>query len=119
MGAGIAKVVREMFPKNYEAYRKNCDLRFLVPGQTFVYKENDLFIFNMATQDQPGADAEYRHVLRAGADAAEQCLTLGVDRLAIPLIGCGIGGLQWDMVEEVLRSIESVYDNFEFEVWKL
>lgn len=119
MGAGIAKVFKENYPKNYQAYATNCQLRFFVPGQTFVYKENDHFIFNMATQELPGADAQYRHVLRAGADAAEQALRLKVDKVAIPLIGCGIGGLEWSMVEEILRNIEAVYDNFQWEVWKL
>ena len=119
MGAGVAKIFRDKYPKNYQAYKTACDLKFLRAGETFVYHENDIYIFNIASQDQPGADAQYKHVLRAGVDAAHQATNMGIDRVAIPMIGCGIGGLEWDMVEEILRNIETVYDSFEFEVWKL
>jgi O-acetyl-ADP-ribose deacetylase (regulator of RNase III) len=119
MGAGIAKVFKEKFPNNYEAYRKYCSMKFLSPGTAFMKKENGLLIFNMATQYRPGPDATYSRVLRAGADAAELAVANGIDRIAIPLIGCGIGGLEWSMVEELLRTIESVHDYFQWEVWKL
>lgn len=119
MGAGVAKVFKEMFPKNYEAYNTNCDLKFLRPGETFVYHEGDKHIFNMATQDQPGPDAQYRWVLKAATEAMDMAERLNLDRIAIPLIGCGIGGLVWEPVEAILRATELSYPNTQWEVWKL
>jgi len=119
MGAGIAVEFKNRFPKNYEAYRTNCDLKFLRPGEAFVYLEDGKYIANLATQDKPGPDATYERVMYAAADAALQLSKHGVDTLAIPLIGCGIGGLEWAGVECILKAVEIIVPNFEFEVWKL
>lgn len=119
MGAGVAKVFKEQFPKNFQAYYDVCDLNFLQPGQTFVREEEGLFIFNMATQEQTGPDAQYRWVLKAATDAMEQAEKLKLDRIAIPQIGCGIGGLNWEPVEAILFATELSFPNTQWEVWKL
>jgi O-acetyl-ADP-ribose deacetylase (regulator of RNase III) len=119
MGAGVAVAVKQAFPKNYEAYRKNCDLKFLRPGESFLYVEEGKAIFNMATQDKPGPDAQYRWVLEAATDAMKQADALDLDRIAIPLIGCGIGGLVWEPVEAILRATELAFPKTQWEVWKL
>lgn len=119
MGAGVAKVFKDKYPKNYQAYYDVCDLKFLRPGETFIYHESDTYIFNMATQDQPGPDAQYRWVLKAATDAMERADKMQLDRIAIPLIGCGIGGLQWEPVEKILFATELSFPNTQWEVWKL
>jgi O-acetyl-ADP-ribose deacetylase (regulator of RNase III) len=119
MGAGIAKVFKEKFPKNYGAYRRACDVKLLKPGEAFIYFEDNKYVVNLSTQREPGPDASYKWVLYAAADAALQLAGTGVDRLAIPMIGCGIGGLEWPGVEHILRAVEIIVPNFEFEVWKL
>jgi len=119
MGAGVAKIVKERYPKNYTSYRNICDAGLLETGEAHHYVEDGKHIFNMATQLQPGPDAQLRWVLLAGMDVAQTCVHLGIDRVAIPLIGCGIGGLNWEQVEHVLRSVELCYQDFQWEVWKL
>jgi O-acetyl-ADP-ribose deacetylase (regulator of RNase III) len=119
MGAGIAVAFKEKFPKNYQAYHNACVTGLFLPGETFVFKEGDLFIANIASQNQPGANAKYDLLLHAAVDAALQLTDLyGINRLAIPLIGCGIGGLEWDGVEVILKGVELIVPGFEFEVWK-
>lgn len=119
MGAGVAKIFKDKFPKNYQAYYDVCDLKFLQPGETFVRSEDGLFIFNMATQNQPGPDAQYRWVLLAATDAMKQADKLNLDRIAIPQIGCGIGGLNWEPVEKILHATELAFPKTQWEVWKL
>lgn len=119
MGAGIAKVFKEKFPKNYGAYSNACAAGLLQPGEAFIYFEDNKYVANLSTQREPGPDASYEWVLYAAADAALQLAGKGVDRLAIPMIGCGIGGLEWPGVEHILRAVEIIVPNFEFEVWKL
>jgi O-acetyl-ADP-ribose deacetylase (regulator of RNase III) len=119
MGAGVAAIFRDKFPKNYNQYKTNCDLKFLRPGESFLYVEDGQPIFNLATQDQPGPDAQYRWVLKAATNAMEQAEQLKLDRIAIPLIGCGIGGLNWEPVEAILHATELSFPNTQWEVWKL
>ncbi len=119
MGAGIAVAFKEKFPKNYELYRNACGNGLLKPGEAMINKEADLFICNLSTQDNPGRDATYERVMYATVDAALQLEKHGVHVLALPLIGCGIGGLEWEGVEIILKAVEIIVSGFEFEVWKL
>lgn len=124
MGAGIAKPIKEMFPNNYANYKAACQGGFLVPGDTLVVVENDTTIFNMASQRRPGRDARYDWLFGAALDAAEKAVDMGLDTIAIPMIGCGIGGLKWVHVETILLTVETIVndsdyrtDKFEWEVW--
>lgn len=123
MGAGIATAFRDLYPHNYENYRAACLAGFLKPGQITVNRENDKYIVNMASQNKPGRDATYPWLFEAAYTAAKQAVDNGIDRIAIPEIGCGIGGLVWDNVETVLLTTEYLVNTpgmrsiFDWEVW--
>jgi O-acetyl-ADP-ribose deacetylase (regulator of RNase III) len=122
MGAGVAKTFRERYPHNYVNYRAACQSGALRPGMVHVNREKSVYIINMATQDMPGADATYPRVFEAALNAAQGAVTKGVNRVAIPEIGCGIGGLDWVAVKAVLKDVEFIvnYENdsdFQWEVW--
>jgi len=120
MGSGIAVEFKNRFPKNYQAYRNACLTGLFQPGEAFVYVEDGMTIANIASQKHPGPNAAYSWLLTASVDAALNLMDFHhIDTLAIPLIGCGIGGLEWPAVEYVLRAVEIIVPNFEFEVWRL
>lgn len=118
MGAGIAKTFRQLFPENYARYKKLCERRLIIPGKTLVQEENGLVIFNIASQRAPGADATYKRVLQGLLAASIQAEQRDLDRIAIPLIGCGIGGLEWAGVEKIIEAVELAVPEVEYEVWK-
>ena len=120
MGAGIAKAFREKYPENYKAYKRACREGILGAGDVFPWAFNDdgKFILNIASQVEPGANARYEWLFNGALEAAQICKGIGHDRLAIPLIGCGIGGLEWPQVEVLLLAIEIIVPDFQFEVWK-
>lgn len=122
MGAGIAKTVREKFPKTYAEYNQLCKDGHLKPGGYFAYPENDKVIVNLASQNKPGADASYGWLFSslygfAGLASQSERLERNGNLIALPEIGCGIGGLEWDTVVKVLEAIEAIYPEIEFEVW--
>lgn len=68
-------------------------------------------VVNLATQIDPGPCARLHFVRLAFANMAEWCAIEGVHRVAIPQIGCGIGGLQWADVEPTIEeAISDVID---------
>jgi len=79
-------------------------------------KENDKVIMNIASQELPGPNATYPLLALAAEDAVRMLKKAGINSMAIPQIGCGIGGLEWEKVEQILLALEKDYD-FEFEVW--
>lgn len=127
MGAGIAKIFRDRYPRNYETYKLRCSLRELQPGKSLAIKEKGVLVVNLASQDRPGPNATYGWLFSSALDAAKKLIAIDIHTLAIPQIGCGIGGLEWDKARAVLRAVETVVDNtdpdsdiaFEFEVWTL
>lgn len=117
MGSGIAVEFRRRFPDMYEEYRELCLSGGLFPGEVHRFENSDgTVIYNIASQDDPGRNARLEW-LEDGVDTA---LTLlrenGEDTLALPRIGCGIGGLDWDDVRASLADLSDEYD-IDIEVW--
>lgn len=119
MGAGIAKQFRLRFSSMYWDYAAACEKGLLVPGDTWSYysKYDDLWIHNIASQREPGPDAKYSWLYLGLLKAVRKVECLGDDRLAIPEIGCGIGGLIWSDVKDVILEVEQNNPKVQIEVW--
>lgn len=119
MGAGIAKQFRANYPDMYTDYKNLCDEKLLEPGGLMVWQdpETDMIIFNIASQSTPGATADIMW-LASGLDAAmTHADKLGLDRIAIPAIGTGIGGLPKDLVDSFVRGIAEAH-TADIEIWE-
>jgi O-acetyl-ADP-ribose deacetylase (regulator of RNase III) len=96
MGAGIAKPFKEKFPLMYEEYCLMCRHETLHVGGCFAYYAgNGRWIYNIASQDEPGPFARVRWLSTGLRDALIHARRYKVDEIALPQIGCGIGGLDY------------------------
>lgn len=108
MGAGIAKIFKREYPAMFAAYADSCRDGELVPGGVLIWTEADgQVVYNLATQFFPGAQARLEYVESSVRMACENAVAKGVKRINLPKIGCGIGGLQWEEVQEVLELVEN------------
>lgn len=107
MGAGIAKTFREMFPGMYEEYKVMCLRERLIGGGVFPWKVpgTERYVFNIASQEQPGRNASYDLLVQGVYTTLEWCEVLHLPVLALPRIGSGIGGLDEDIVEAILTKL--------------
>lgn len=126
MGAGVAKGFKAKYGVNYLSYGQQCKVKGLIPGQTLIVPCQELdinsvhierAIVNMASQDEPGANARYDWLFTSALSAAEQLMEIGITKCAIPEIGCGIGGLAWPQTQTLLEAVEILVPGFEWEVW--
>lgn len=128
MGSGIAVEVKNRFPATYSLYREKCDETGnpwfrLRAGQDFYVRENDqttgkkFVIHNIASQYHTGANAKAEWLFAGLTAAANNVRFAGDDVLAIPFIGCGIGGLSLPILLDCVSAIEG-FIPVEFEVWK-
>lgn len=124
MGAGIAKAVRAKMPDRYFGDYKNLCTIYDMSGEfnVGVDDETGLTIINLYTQVMPGANAEYRLLVSSMAkfimenDSVLNDQDNYFESIALPRIGCGIGGLDWKYVKPILQGFSEFID---IEVWEL
>lgn len=111
MGSGIAVEFRTRHPEMYKRYKQMCDEVFLRPGMVYPWLDytvrggEPLWIYNIASQYRPGSDARLSY-LRAGLEYVKfHMQEKGIERLGLPRIGAGIGGLKYEDVYEVVDDI--------------
>lgn len=104
MGKGVAKIVATKFPLVKKKYKTavNAGVFNLGYAQFVLDEENDICVYNLATQKQPGANASKWGVFLAFANMFEHAAANNITRIAIPKIGTGIGGMQWDDVLDAI-----------------
>ena len=116
MGKGLASRVRYQFPDAYVAYQDACRKKALAPGRPYLYKRElplDLLLADEIPHRNANQTAWFlffptkRHWRnRARLDDIEAGLqwivkhyqALGIRSLALPALGCGLGGLPWAKV---------------------
>jgi hypothetical protein len=101
LGAGIAKRVdreygmRRMLQATYP-HRKPSERALLVSN-----------VFNLVTKDTLHDRPTYDSLRLALEDMRAKCLLLGIRKVAMPHLSCGMDGLSWKRVRPI------VYETFE------
>jgi len=117
MGAGVAKAIKEKYPGSYEYYRYMWHHGMLRPGSILTYQESDKMIVHMITQPTFGRGPE----VYVKYEAVKSCIeelnrTFTGHSVAMPKIGAGLGGGDWD---EIARIIERESTHFQPVVYTL
>lgn len=109
MGAGIAVDFRERYPEMYAQYRARCkaEPRQFNLGDVWLWKaEGQPWVFNLGTQEGVWrARASYEAIATALTRMRELADAEGIQRIAIPRIGVGYGGLSWRKVREIVERV--------------
>lgn len=112
MGKGIAYQFKMRYPDNNRRYEDVCCAGKLRPGQILSYVERGTTIINFPTKDEWRKPSRIEYI-QDGLDALINELPgLGVKTIALPPLGCGNGGLDWQIVKKV---IEEKLSNSEYE----
>ena len=115
MGAGLAKKFANFYPEMEAEYKEMCKEGKLKPGKIFVWVidtyDELLYIFNFPTKDH-WKDPSKMEYIRKGTSALIRTMKEHeVHSVAIPAIGCGLGGLKWDDVaDEIIKQFQRVPD---------
>lgn len=108
MGAGVAKLIKVNFPEAYRYYIKEHNNNGLKLGDVhFVETNNNKIIANCITQENYGKNGVF-----VKYDAIKLCLKNLYDfatknnfDVAIPMIGSGLGGGDWNHIETLIDNI--------------
>jgi O-acetyl-ADP-ribose deacetylase (regulator of RNase III) len=107
MGRGIALQFRKAFPDNYKQYQTACQHGEVKPGMMLVFDRqrliNPRFIINFPTK-RHWKDKSLLEDIRAGLVAlVEEVRTRKIRSIAVPPLGCGLGGLHWEAVRPIIE----------------
>jgi O-acetyl-ADP-ribose deacetylase (regulator of RNase III) len=113
MGRGIALQFKEKFPANFKAYAAACERGELQPGHMFVFPTGWVtgpkYIINFPTKRHWRGKSRIEDI-ESGLGALRNVIEeLGIRSIAIPPLGAGLGGLDWNQVrpriEHALNSL--------------
>ena len=107
MGKGIALQFKKQFPINYKLYQKACNEGTIGIGKLFVTKEQTMFgvrtIINFPTKTDWRKPSEYSYI-EAGLDDLVRVISdYSIESVAIPPLGAGNGGLNWEVVKGIIE----------------
>ena len=120
MGAGIAKTFASLYPEMLREYVALCKSDGITPGTAWVWADDrsDDIVLNIASQDRRGANARLIWLRTGLVDAIRQLRVIRPETsvIALPRIGCGIGGLEWKDVVSIYIEVAADED-VDIEVW--
>jgi len=108
MGRGIAVQFKHAYPENFKAYRAACHLQAVQPGKMFVHATGKLtnprYIINFPTKRHWREASRMADIESGLADLAGVIRRDGIQSIAIPALGCGLGGLPWTAVRQRIET---------------
>ncbi len=108
MGKGIALMFKEQFPRNFEAYTRACDAGEVRVGKMFVTENKELFgprwIINFPTKTHWRVKTKIEWVEDGLKDLVRVIREKKIHSIAIPPLGCGNGGLDWNDVRPLIEA---------------
>ena len=119
MGRGIALQFRKAFPESFKIYEAACKRGEVKPGEMLVFDThqvtNPRYIINFPTK-RHWRDQSRITDIESGVEAlVKEVYDRGISSIAVPALGCGLGGLKWS---EVRPRIEKTFAKVpDVQVW--
>lgn len=115
MGKGIALMFKERYPTNTVFYEEACAEKKVQTGKMFVSDTGELmgtrWIINFPTKQHWRGNSRMEWIIAGLADLRRVIKELGIHSIAIPPLGAGNGGLDWEEVKShIMESLGDLQD---------
>ncbi|MDR3210789.1 MAG: macro domain-containing protein [Planctomycetota bacterium] len=108
MGRGIALQAKKRYPDNFAAYAQACKRSEVVPGKMFVFETRQLilpkYIINFPTKRHWRDASRIEDIILGLADLQKVIGDYSIGSIAIPALGAGLGGLDWQIVKREISA---------------
>ena len=108
MGKGIALEFKNKYPQMFKEYVELCREGEVKPGKPYYY--SDLLgasVLNFPTKDDWRSPSKLSYIIEGLNWFRQNYANLGITSIAFPPLGCGNGGLTWNVVGPVMYSLLS------------
>src|SRR5215207_2447602 len=111
MGKGVALQFKQAFPANFAAYKRACDHHEVRLGRMFVWDSHRpgarRYIINFPTKSHWRSRSRLADIETGLCDLVRQVTDLGITSIALPALGCGNGGLDWnDVLPRITQALD-------------
>jgi O-acetyl-ADP-ribose deacetylase (regulator of RNase III) len=108
MGRGVALQFKNRFPANFKAYKAACDRGEVQPGRMMVYDLGQLnsprYIVNFPTKRHWKGKSRIEDIESGLVALKAEIESRGIESIALPPLGCGLGGLDWSEVRPKIEA---------------
>lgn len=116
MGAGIARQFKKQFPAMFANYEKACRAGEVTLGKMHVVPVDvageEKYIVNFPTLVHWSDQSKLADIAAGLEDLVRVVEEREIQSIAIPPLGCGVGGLAWEdvrtLIEEAFEKVEGV-----------
>lgn len=116
MGRGVAAQFKRAYPDNFRAYELACNRGEVFPGKMFVFATGRVtrprYIVNFPTKRHWRGKSRIEDIESGLKALVEEVTARGIESIAIPPLGCGLGGLDWNevrpLIEDAFAAVPSV-----------
>jgi O-acetyl-ADP-ribose deacetylase (regulator of RNase III) len=115
MGKGIALQFKKAYPQNFEAYAAACKQEKVQPGLMLVYEVSRTtkpnYIINFPTKRHWRARSQMKDIQLGLKSLSLEIQNRKIKSVAMPALGCGLGGLNWpDVKSEIVSALSGLTD---------
>lgn len=122
MGKGIALMFKETFPRNFRAYEDACKHKEVKIGQMFVTEtgliEYPRWIINFPTKKHWRQPSQIEWIIQGLGDLRRIIEEYNIRSIALPPLGSGNGGLDWQAVRWEIQRVLADLDNVDIVVFE-
>lgn len=121
MGAGVALQFKNKYPEMYKEYLKACNDNSIKIGKPHVWSNNTFFndgdndnsiIINFPTKMHWKNPSEYEYIEKGLEWLSKFLLNHESKTITVPALGCGHGGLDWNIVKKmIVESLSNINMN--------
>jgi O-acetyl-ADP-ribose deacetylase (regulator of RNase III) len=115
MGKGIALQFKKAYPENFDAYHRACIAGEVQPGLMFIFDLHSMlnpkYVINFPTKRDWRSNSRYEDIESGLKALVGEVRRLGIRSIAVPPLGCGLGGLNWSRVRPMIERAFTLLPN--------
>ena len=111
MGKGVALEFKNRYPQMFNDYKSKCDQGNVKPGQPYLWEDDSTQVLNFPTKRNWRDKSLLQDIEDGLKHLASSYEQMGIQSIAMPALGCGLGGLKWSEVQPlIVKHLGSISD---------
>lgn len=103
MGKGIALEFKKKYPEMFETYQQVCEEKKFDIGNLMLWKKSEKWVLLFPTKKHWRSPSDISYIEKGLQNFVESYESLGIESIAFPKLGCGNGGLNWNIVKKLME----------------